>query len=70
MTIVGLEGVAEMLKLRGFCWSIGSTRISEHEFRIWPKSSEDRAPVIISNGETFEAAVLNGMLKLSPNQQS
>jgi hypothetical protein len=61
MIIQFLETLAATCADRGLCWSIGTTRIAEHECRVWPrKKSNDptwKGPVMIVEGQDFADAI-------------
>lgn len=49
---------------RGFCWSIGTTRLADFECRIWPWKQEMRGPVIIVGGRDWDDAIRQALLRL------
>ena len=59
-----LHRIKNDMAARGFCWSLGSTRLAEHEFRIWPRQQKFSKPVIIASGEGFVEAMESGLRKL------
>ena len=58
--------VTRLLSLedRGFCWSVGRTRLAAKECRIWPKSITAKGPVLITNGKDWEEAIGQALERL------
>jgi hypothetical protein len=52
------------LEERGYCWSIGRTKICKYEIRIWPARDPNTAPVIIQDGISFEDSLKKALTKL------
>lgn len=63
---VELEESLSDLRQRGFCWSIGSSRLSAHECRIYTMPQDDKYPrvSIIESGDSFREAVANALFRL------
>ena len=49
---------------RGFCWSIGQTRLADFECRIWPRKQQMRRPVIIVGGTSWDDAIQQALARL------
>jgi hypothetical protein len=63
MTLVEVHCTFLPIEARGFCWSIGVTRIGM-ECRIYPRLPEFSRPVIIETATCLEFAINKAIEKL------
>lgn len=52
------------LEARGFCWSVGNTRVHGIEARVWPRLQKHRVPVVIETGCTFADAIASAVERI------
>jgi hypothetical protein len=61
--VAGAEVPAFLAELRDvcsaadLCWTVGRTRLAEHECRAFPRDQTRKGPVVIEDGATFAEAV-------------
>ena len=58
---------SQLDSLTGYCWSIGRSRHTERECRIWEKKNDRTKStriVVIEGSETFEEAIAKAIEKL------
>ena len=62
---------SQLDSLEGYCWSIGRTRHTERECRIW-ENKNDRTKstriVVIEGGDTFEEAITKAIERLNDKE--
>jgi len=56
------------IERRGYCWSIGRSRIGDRECRIFPHNGLYRYPIIIKTADTFKKAIAAALEELGDKE--